>query len=169
MTFLRRRSLPVLLAVFSVVVPVRSALPSGDDPDCARWRRAFLAMPTRPLVMETAKGRRISVVAKVAATDEARWAGFQCARVDEIRRTVVLFDFGQEVLGEFHMRNVPAPLDIAFAKASGRVFAILRMEPSPTTTWGPLGLYRYAIEARAGFFSGHGIASGDTVLLREPR
>ena len=87
----------------------------------------------------------------------------------EIRRTVILFDFGQEVLGEFHMRNVSAPLDIAFAKASGRVFAILRMEPSATTTWGPMGFYRYAIEARAGFFGEHGIVPGDTVLLHEPR
>jgi uncharacterized membrane protein (UPF0127 family) len=124
-------------------------------------------MPTRPLVVETAKGRHISVVAKVAATNEAGWAGFQCASVDEIRLTVVLFDFGQEVLGEFHMRNVPAPLDIAFAEVSGRVFAILRMEPSPTATWGPFGLYRYAIEARAGFFSEHGIAPGDAVVLHE--
>jgi uncharacterized membrane protein (UPF0127 family) len=164
---LRRSSLPVLLAVLSVVVPVRSALPSADDPDCPRWRRAFLAMPTRPLVMETAKGGRVSVGAKVAATNEARWAGFQCARADEIRRAVILFDFGREVLGEFHMRNVPAPLDIAFAKASGRIFAIRRMEPSPTATWGPFGLYRYAIEARAGFFSEHGIAPGDAVVLHE--
>ncbi len=50
---------------------------------------------------------------------------------------MILFDFGEEVLREFHMRNVPVALDIAFAKESGRIFFILRMDTNPTSLYGP--------------------------------
>jgi len=63
------------------------------------------------------------------------------------------------------MRNVPLPLDIAFAKESGRIFSILRMDPSPTKEYGPMGAFRYAIEARAGFFAEKGIAPGHSLLM----
>jgi len=118
-------------------------------------------MPGTTLVVYASGGRRLRIPAKAAVTDEARWAGFQCASPDEIRTTVIVFDFHREMLGSFHMQNVAAPLDIAFVKGSGRIFSILRMEPSPTATYGPLGAYRYAIEARAGFFEERGISAGD--------
>ena len=65
------------------------------------------------------------------------------------------------------MWNVPAPLDIAFAKASGRIFAILRMEPGTRETYGPMGRFRYALEARDGFFKEHGIAVGHSLGIPE--
>jgi uncharacterized membrane protein (UPF0127 family) len=81
--------------------------------------------------------------------------------------TLIVFNFHREMLGAFHMQNVPAPLDIAFVKASGRIFPILRMDPSRTETYRPLGAYRYAIEARAGFFKDHGISQGAHVVAVE--
>ncbi len=162
-----RIALAVLLA--GVLVLTGSPPAARGDPDCPRWRRAFEGMPPATLVIVTAEGRRFQTTAKLAATDEGRLAGFQCATPDEIGTTVIVFDFHREVLGEFHMQNVPAPLDIAFVKASGRIFSILRMGPSPSTTYGPLGAYRYAIEARVGFFKAHGIAQGDRVVAAEPK
>jgi hypothetical protein len=32
-------------------------------------------------------------------------SGFQCATANEIRTTVIVFDFHWEVLGDFHMQN----------------------------------------------------------------
>ncbi len=122
-------------------------------------------MPTHTLVIQASETRRVPISAKLAAIDDARWAGFQCATVEEIHTIVILFDFGAEVPGTFHMRNVLAPLDIAFAKESGRIFSILRMEPSSTKEYGPMGSFRYAIEARAGFFKEKGIAPGHSMLL----
>ncbi len=159
----------VLLSLMSVLVPRGFGLAIQDDSACPRWRRAFLGLSSQPLVIETTDARRIRVTAKVADTDEARWAGFQCATPDEIRTTVIVFDFQREVLGGFHMQNVVAPLDIAFVKASGRIFSILRMDPSPSARYGPMGAYRYAIEARAGFFKERGISSGDGLVLLESR
>ena len=74
-----------------------------------------------------------------------------------------------KLLGGFHMQNAAAPLDIAFVKGSGRIFSILRMEPRGTVTYGPMGAYRYAIEARAGFFKERGVSSGDETALVEVR
>lgn len=166
----RLRSIPrasVIVALFvGVIVSDRPALSLENGPECARWRKAFGDMPTSTLRLQSARNGRIAIVMKVAATDETRWAGFQCATPAEIMTTVILFDFGGETLGEFHMRNVPAPLDIAFAKESGRIFSILRMDPSPTALYGPMGAYRYAIEARAGFFKEQGILPGDRMLPR---
>lgn len=43
------------------------------------------------------------------------------------------------------------------------------MDPSPSARYGPFGAYRYAIEARAGFFKERGISSGDEMVLLESR
>lgn len=161
------RSISVLVLLAGALLP-GEALGSRDDPACARWRKAFANMPTATLVILTDNGRLVREGAKLADTDEARLAGFQCATPDEIRTTVIVFNFQREVLGAFHMQNVPAPLDIAFVKPSGRIFSILRMDPGPTETYGPLGAYRYAIEARAGFFKDHGISQGAHVVAVEP-
>jgi uncharacterized membrane protein (UPF0127 family) len=161
------RRLTALVLVAGALLPGGALAASADDPACARWRKAFAGMPTATLVIVADNGRLVRATAKLADTDEARHAGFQCATPDEIRTTVIVFNFPREILGAFHMQNVPAPLDIAFVKASGRIFSILRMEPSPTETYGPLGAYLYAIEARAGFFKDHGISQGAHVVAVE--
>ena len=65
---------------------------------------------------------------------------------------------------QFHMNNVPAALDIAFIKADGRIFSILKMDPSPTNLYGPMGTFRFALEARAGFYESQGIRQGEARL-----
>jgi uncharacterized membrane protein (UPF0127 family) len=161
--WLVRRDFVIGLALAGVA-RVASADPGG----CPRWRDAFSRMPSRTIVIDTgARMLRLSV--KVAADVEQRAAGFQCATAAEIERERILFDFDIEVTAAFHMRNVVAPLDIAFAKGDGRIFAIQRMVPSPTELYQPLGAFRYALEARAGFFAEHGIGAGRSRLLLATR
>lgn len=124
-------------------------------------------MPVRRVAIET-EGRAITLEVKLADTPERQAAGFQCATPAEIQQHFILFDFAGEILTQFHMQNVPAPLDIAFIKADGRVFSIIRMEPNPAALYGPLGAFRYALEARAGFFAAHGVAPGAARLLPNP-
>jgi hypothetical protein len=109
--------------------------------------------------------RTIALRVKSADNSERQAGGFQCATPEEIQRHLILFDFGQEILTQFHMQNVPAPLDIAFAKADGRIFSILRMDPSATKLYGPMGPFRYAIEAHAGFFERQGVRQGEAQLI----
>jgi uncharacterized protein len=151
----------IFIALAIVLVAI---WPSADAVECSQWRAAFLRMPTRVISIETASGK-LTVSVKVADDDEQRAAGFQCAASDEIERTKILFDFGDERNTAFHMQNVAAPLDIAFAKGDGRIFSVQRMVPSPTALYHPLGTFRYALETRAGFFEQQGIRAGEARLV----
>ena len=155
------RRLRLVIATLAVLVP---ALATGaGNPECPRWREAFASMPTQMVTIQIG-AKTVALRVKSADTPERQAGGFQCATPEEIQRNMILFDFGQEIVTQFHMQNVPAPLDIAFVKADGRVFSILRMDPSPTSLYGPMGAFRYAIEARAGFFESQGIRQGEARL-----
>ena len=155
------------VALFLGLVAVLATTPI-DASDCARWRAAFARMPSGTLTLAAGE-RMLRIAVKVAEDDEQRAAGFQCATRDEIQQTRVLFDFGGEIVTAFHMQNVIAPLDIAFAKADGRIFAIQRMTPSPTAVYQPMGAFRYAVEAAAGFFEHEGIRPGEARLVTPGR
>ncbi|HYB69832.1 MAG TPA: DUF192 domain-containing protein [Candidatus Bathyarchaeia archaeon] len=148
--------------------PARSpAQNPAQNPECPRWRTAFAGMPVRMVSIQMG-ARSMALRVKTADTGERQAGGFQCATPEEIKRNLVLFDFGREIFTQFHMQNVPAALDIAFVKDDGRIFAILKMDPSPTELYGPLGSFRYAIEAHAGFFASQGIHQGEARLVVPP-
>jgi uncharacterized protein len=153
-----------LSAMALTVALVAAAGATAEQPACDRWRSAFVSMREEPLTIESSSGR-LTLRARVAATSQQQAAGFQCATSAEIRETLILFDFDHEIQTQFHMQNVRAALDIAFVKADGRIFAILKMEPSPTALYGPLGPFRWAIEAHAGFFESRGIRQGGARLV----
>jgi zinc transport system permease protein len=163
-----RRAVPRAPQVAALVLATALALmaPAADaqDPACKRWREAFASMPVQMLTLETGS-KHIAARVRMAMSSEQQAAGFQCATPQEIERSLILFDFGREISTQFHMQNVPAPLDIAFAKADGRIFAVLRMEPSPTALYGPMGDFRYALEARKGFFESQGVRQGESRLM----
>lgn len=154
-----RRALVLALLLLGAPPPAHA-----EGQDCPRWRAAFSGMPVRMVVLETGR-RTIAVRVKVADTVERQAAGFQCATPQEIQQTLILFDFRDEIHTQFHMQNVPAGLDIAFAKTDGKIFSILGMAPSPTALYGPMGHFRYALEARRGFFESQGVRQGEARLL----
>jgi uncharacterized protein len=163
------RSRAALLAAtlgLALAAPAPAQAPA-PSPECPRWREAFVSMPMRMATVE-AGPRTLALRVKLADTGERQAAGFQCATPQEIKRHLILFDFGREIFTQFHMQNVPAPLDIAFVKEDGRIFAIARMEPSQTELYGPLGPFRYALEAHAGFFASQGIHQGEARLVVSP-
>jgi zinc transport system permease protein len=155
----------LILAVLAVTLAASGA--DAQDP-CKRWREAFAAMPVQMITLEVG-GRSIALRVRVATTPEQQAAGFQCATPQEIERSLILFDFGREISTQFHMQNVPAALDIAFAKDDGRIFSVLRMEPSATALYGPMGDFRYALEARKGFFESQAVRQGQARLVLPPR
>jgi len=140
-----------------------SAGASAQDDECKRWREAFAGMPVRMVTVQ-AGAKTMAIRVKVAETSEQAAAGFQCSTPQEIQKTLILFDFGREIYSQFHMNHVPAALDIAFIKGDGSIFSILKMDPSPTALYGPLGNFRFALEARAGFYESQGIKQGEARL-----
>ena len=160
MTPTRRGVLLVLAA--ALLLPAGGA--RAENPACPRWRTAFAGMPIAMVTVQIG-AKTVALRVKSADTSERQAGGFQCATPEEIRRNLILFDFGSEIVTQFHMQNVPAALDIAFVKADGRIFSILRMEPSPSQLYGPMGPFRYALEARAGFYEAQGIRQGEARLV----
>jgi uncharacterized membrane protein (UPF0127 family) len=136
-----------------------AAAGAQPDPACPRWRAAFASMPVRAITIE-AEGRRIPVQVRMAETPDQQAGGFQCATPAEIQKNLILFDFGHDTHSQFHMQNVPAALDIAFIKGDGHIFSILVMQPSPTALYGPMGSFRWALEARQGFYADQEIRQG---------
>ena len=152
------------LAAITLLCLSLAAGASAQDGECKRWRAAFAAMPVRMVTLQMG-AKTVAVRVRVAETPEQAAAGFQCSTPQEIKNTLILFDFGREIHTQFHMQNVPAALDIAFVKADGKIFSILKMNPSPTALYGPMGDFRFALEARAGFFESQGIRQGEARLL----
>ena len=159
--------IPRVLASLATLALIGALLTGGaaaQDPECPRWREAFASMPLKMLTIQ-AGAKTLAIRVKAADSAERQAGGFQCATPEEIQRNLILFDFGEEIVTQFHMRNVPAPLDIAFMKADGRIFSILRMESNPKELYGPMGPFRYALEARAGFYASQGIRQGEARLM----
>jgi zinc transport system permease protein len=155
----RRRLAAITLLCLSV-----TAGASAQEGECKRWRAAFASMPVRMVTVQMG-AKTVALRVKMAETSEQAAAGFQCSTAEEIQKTLILFDFGREIRTQFHMQNVPAALDIAFVKADGKIFSILKMDPSPTALYGPMGDFRFALEARAGFYESQGIRQGEARLL----
>jgi uncharacterized membrane protein (UPF0127 family) len=82
-------------------------------------------LPTAPV---TIKGERF--VMELALTDAARIRGLS-GRASIDPEGGMLFVFPTSQRREFVMRDCPAPIDIAFLDASGRVVAVHQMTPEP--------------------------------------
>jgi uncharacterized membrane protein (UPF0127 family) len=111
-------------------------------------------------------GRSVTLPVRVADDPRERGAGFQHICPETIDDTNIYFVFNRARRPNFHMRNVWAPLDIAFIDADGRIIDIQRMDPYPRgstkeTYYSPPGPVTGAVETRVGFFAEHRITAGD--------
>ena len=89
----------------------------------------------------------------------------ECVHCPEtIEQMKILFVFERSGRGAFHMHNVVAPLDIAFVADDGTIVDVQQMlpyaDPAKPRYYAPGAPYRYALEARVGFFAEHGLAAG---------
>ncbi len=104
----------------------------------------------------------------VARTPEERARGLMgVARLPPDGGMVFLFD--RPTSGPFWMKDTLLPLSIAFWDRSGRVVAILDMEPcrrDPCPLYRPGRAYVGAVEMRRGWFEEHGVEVGDAVQVR---
>jgi uncharacterized membrane protein (UPF0127 family) len=122
------------------------------------------------IATEDGNGTRLDVL--VATTPQARAAGFQHICPETVADTAILFRFEHDTRPPFHMRNVHAPLDIAFIDARGVVVDLQRMEPyvaSMVFTRQPRyqsqAPFRFALETAAGRMKELGISIGTRLHL----
>lgn len=149
---------------------------SGGAVEDPRFKttKEFDRMATAKVKLVNDDGQEREFEVKIADEIEEQTMGFQHVGEGVIEKALILFVFSEERSTSFHMQNVLAPLDIAFIKADGTIIEIVRMEPDPSKTiatklYGPKDnqAFKYALEARAGFFKEHKLSQGKSKLVIE--
>jgi len=149
------------------------AAPAGGA-QCVTASDALKGMSRVELMLQGPAGRVIELTARMADDSRERAAGFQHICPETIRDTAIYFQFPRPRRPHFHMRNVKAPLDIAFIDAVGVIVDIQRMAPyvlgaAREVFYSPPVPVMAALEARAGYFTDHGVTAGDwRVVVRQP-
>lgn len=125
------------------------------------------------LVRIVAGADTVSVKAEVARTGEQRTMGLmERASLAADSGMLFIYDSDQPPTSGFWMFRTRIPLDIAFADSTGRIAAILTMQPCTATlaagcpSYNPGVSYRYALEVNAGFFARRRITVGAHMLVR---
>ncbi|PJI44302.1 MAG: hypothetical protein CTR53_00890 [Ferrovibrio sp.] len=119
-------------------------------------------LPQSDLVIQTAKGpQRFRV--ELADNDQSRARGMMF-RTSMAPDTGMLFDFKQEQMASFWMRNTLLPLDMLFIRADGTILNIhQRAIPRDETGINSAGPVRAVLEVNGGTASRLGIKPGDKV------
>lgn len=138
----------VLLATLSVAAPT-TAQPQPT-------------LPQSDLVIQTARGpQRFRV--ELADTDMSRSRGMMF-RTSMAPDAGMLFDFKQEQMASFWMRNTLLPLDMLFIRADGTILNIhQRAIPRDETGINSTGPVRAVLEVNGGTTARLGIKAGDKV------
>lgn len=119
-------------------------------------------LPQSDLVIHTAKGpQRFKV--ELADNDATRARGMMF-RTSMAPDAGMLFDFKQEQMASFWMRNTLIPLDMLFIKADGTILNIhQRAIPHDESGINSTGPVRAVLEVNGGTVSRLGIKPGDRV------
>lgn len=119
-------------------------------------------LPLSDLVIQTAKGpQRFRV--ELADNDMSRSRGMMF-RTNMAPDAGMLFDFKQEQMASFWMRNTLLPLDMLFIKADGTILNIhQRAIPRDETGINSAGPVRAVLEVNGGTAARLGIKAGDKV------
>jgi uncharacterized membrane protein (UPF0127 family) len=164
-----------LLLVASQVMVIRAGFGAQVEMPPGGGRRqattaVFDRMVAHTIRLVDDEGKTLAIEVKIAKNAEERQAGFQDIDPEVIENSLILFVFSEETNSRFHMERVRAPLAIAFIAEDGEILDIHEMQINqygigrPANTYGPSQPFRYALEARAGFFRDHHVSPGKGFL-----
>jgi uncharacterized membrane protein (UPF0127 family) len=120
------------------------------------------------------KSDTVAMLVEVARTHEQQTMGLmERPALADSAGMIFQYEADQPETAAFWMFRTRIPLDIAFVDSAGVIRSIKQMMPCETATaqncpsYPPGVAYRSAIEANLGYFQGHGITTGDRVLIRD--
>ncbi len=159
----RGRGAPAIRAAALLWVVLLSGCTSGLAlrGDCRSSTDAWEEMQTKSVRLVNDERRSVWITTKVADDAVERAGGFQHLCPEHIEAGYILFVFERGQSAAFHVWNVHAPLDIAFISADGRFLDVVQMQEHSDTARRVYGVdapYRYALEARRGFFADHALS-----------
>lgn len=126
------------------------------------WAQPQPTLPQSDLIIRTAKGAQKFRI-ELADNDASRSRGMMF-RTTMAPDAGMLFDFKQEQMASFWMRNTLIPLDMLFIKADGTILNIhQRAIPKDETGINSTGPVRAVLELNGGTAARLGIKAGDRV------
>ncbi len=130
--------------------------------ECQLDNVALQSMPDVEIKFELPTGGSLKIKAKLADNARTRAAGFQRVCASTIEKSPILFVFERESLPRFHMRNVVAPIDIAFIKQGGEIdsiqsMAIYVLASRSRPLYSPRQAVIAALEVSPEFYTKHGV------------
>ncbi len=139
---------------------------------CMRDTRSTGVAPIRSVIIHSRQGP-VRVAVEEADSPAERQQGLM-GRTSLGADEGMVFMFGDAadgpVTSEFWMKDTLIPLSIAFWDADGRIVGIRDMDPctiDPCPTYGSPEPYVGALEVNDGFFTEHGVTTGDRIELIE--
>ena len=161
-----------LLMAAVVAMSAPEVIRAGTAPGCVNATPGVQQMTPGELRISPEQGNGNHLDVLVATSAEARAAGFQHICPETVAHTAILFRFERDTRTPFHMRNVHAPLDIAFIDTRGVVVDLQRMEPYVASVvfarqprYQSQAPFRFALETAAGRMKELGIAIGTRLRL----
>lgn len=157
--------LSLLLSLLLCVSLSLSFISPSFAKKCINETSQFVKMDeVRVTFVETERSENV----KLADTNAKRAMGFQHICPEVIAQNMILFTFPTLLRPAFHMRNVHAPLDIAFIDRNRRVVNIMVMRPYVAgslkrPTYSPDVAVTAALEASEGRLHEMGIKVGSTI------
>ena len=159
-----------VIAVVSATTFCFVALAVAAEAECQSSNRGMDNMEIREIKLLDARGQLHTINTHIADDGTERAYGYQYICEQVIDRTAILFVYRAPTNGKFHMSNVKAPLDIGFFDASGLLINQQLMLPyadGESTLYSPGRAFKYALEARQGYFAEHNLVEGKTRLIRQ--
>ena len=96
------------------------------------------------------------------------WARSESERISGLQNRIVLgdnegmiFDYGEERILSFWMKNTHIPLSIAFIDKNGIIQEMMDMSPDTVESHTSRTKARYALEVNQGWFKRNGVQVGD--------
>jgi uncharacterized membrane protein (UPF0127 family) len=162
-----------LIKIFISILLLFVASFANAEQACEKDNDALQAMPIALLTIALVNGEQKEFPVKLADNPITRAAGFQRVCASTIAEQPILFVFKDETHASFHMRNVVAPIDIAFIDKLGQIDSIITMQPyvlgsKVNPTYQSEHEVTAALETHTGFFTENLIDRSATLSWRMP-
>jgi len=159
----RGRLTPAVRRSFAALAACLASAGALAGAACEDTPAAVAEMPRAQIEIDASSRAPLRFEVRVADTPVARAAGFQDVCPAGFADRAILFVYDADRYGAFHMRNVHAALDIAFAASDGAILEVQRMLPgaadprAAAVLYWPARPFRFALEVPAGWFEAHGV------------
>ena len=169
-TVLSRGTMPIVSRILRIALLMVLLTSCGSEAEApATAESASATTPGSSVSIHTSNGV-VTFHVEIADDEEERAKGLM-NREELEPYDGMAFLWTSPVRASFWMKDTLIPLSIAFWDESGRILAILDMEPcveAPCPTYDPGSSFVGALEVDQGRFSAEGVEVGDRVEVQDP-